>query len=53
MYQKCSAAEIKNIYKCAHLVVFIGGVVLEEDDALAVKTPIVPFSLIEWRNKGT
>lgn len=30
-----------------YLVVFVGGVVLEKDDALAVQTPVVPLSLLE------
>lgn len=30
-----------------NLVVFVGGVVLQEDDALTVQTPVVPFPLLE------
>lgn len=29
-----------------YLVVFVGGVVLEKDDALTVQTPVVPLSLL-------
>lgn len=29
----------------SYLVVFVGGVVLEKDDALTVQTPVVPLSL--------
>lgn len=29
-----------------YLVVFVGGVVLEKYDALAVQTPVVPLSLL-------
>lgn len=39
-----------------HLIVFVGGVVLEEYDALAVQAPIVPLSLQvleKVRNEGT
>lgn len=34
-------SRISNTY----LVVFVGGVVLEQDDALAVQAPVVPLSL--------
>ena len=30
----------------SYLVVFVGGVVLEQDDALTVQTPVVPLSLL-------
>ena len=33
-----------------YLVVLVGGVVLEEDDALAVQSPVVLFPL--WRREG-
>lgn len=38
----------------SYLVVFVGGVVLEKDDALTVQTPVVPLSLqglgrMEWQ----
>lgn len=40
-----------------YLVVFVGGVVLEKDDALTVQTPVVPLSLLGsgwmgWDIKG-
>lgn len=40
----------------SYLVVFVGGVVLEKDDALAVQTPVVPLSLlvvrVRWDESG-
>lgn len=39
-----------------YLVVFVGGVVLEKDDALTVQTPVVPLSLLvvraRWDESG-
>lgn len=40
------------IMEYIYLVVFVGGVVLEEYDALAVQTPIVPLSLLGLEKDG-
>lgn len=32
-------------WRIQYLVVLVGGVVLEQDDALAIQTPVVPLSL--------
>ena len=36
----------KLLMEYIYLVVFVGGVVLEKDDALTVQTPVVPLSLL-------
>lgn len=41
-----SRSQLQNFRQRNLLVVFVGGVVLEKDDALTVQTPVVPLSLL-------
>lgn len=43
--QRFLAVKFQHRVNDTHLIVFVGGVVLEEYDALAVQAPIVPLSL--------
>lgn len=58
MHASIKWREIKTFHGVNHiyLVVFVGGVVLEKDDALTVQTPVVPLSLlgvgVRWDEEG-
>lgn len=39
-------------HSCVYLVIFVGGVVLEEYDALTVQAPVVPLSLLRLDKDG-